>query len=423
MVKKTKSSEKWEQSLASAIITPNSFVIPNEISIASSSMLSKISQDQPLAVLLNVVSFSKSLPVLEAKQSSSVKSPVLRNWVNQIETELFPLLVFGTTFDGTWKTITSCQKFAGWVTSTLVLGATFKIKLAYVKAVFQSVHGFLGVNSVHLATLKIAKFLVIFESGSPFTAVVLHDVLLNMFTIDIKMTLSVFVSIICVVLKPAGIWQYVVNPLSGKSNKTILSHNKFKTKLSGHYFQFALVTFDSQADLDSTIVKTNCKISLSPPLKFSKVFTPHFVGSKSYAKTSASLNSPEFPLLLPFVSSPVIFKSDLTKLSALVKSIVKSIGSLVTTFEQFINNNLVLSSALDLKINKILVHMSFFSRTVDKLEREVVSLKKECYIEDIDMSGDSELLPVVSDEMFFNLMSLWEHKSVDVKTNLFKTTK
>ncbi|KAG9297920.1 hypothetical protein G9A89_001229 [Geosiphon pyriformis] len=71
MVKKTKSSEKWEQLLASAIVIPNPFVVPNEIlneiSIALSSMLSKMGQDQLLAVLPNVVSSSRSLPVLETK--------------------------------------------------------------------------------------------------------------------------------------------------------------------------------------------------------------------------------------------------------------------------------------------------------------------------------------------------------------------
>ncbi|KAG9296526.1 hypothetical protein G9A89_015118 [Geosiphon pyriformis] len=68
MVKKTKSSEKWEQLLVSAIVTPNPFVVPNEIldeiSIASFGMLSKMGQDQPLAVLPNVVSSNRLLPVL-----------------------------------------------------------------------------------------------------------------------------------------------------------------------------------------------------------------------------------------------------------------------------------------------------------------------------------------------------------------------
>ncbi|KAG9301365.1 hypothetical protein G9A89_018037 [Geosiphon pyriformis] len=158
---------------------------------------------------------------------------------------------------------------------------------------------------------------------------------------------------------------------------------------------------------------------------------PHFIGPKSYAKASVPLSSSGFPSLLPLVSFSVIvgdllvlfhlssLESDLTKLSVLVESI----GSLVTTFEQFINGDLVLSSAFGLRINEVLVHISSFNRTIGKLEREVVSLKKECCIEDINMSGDSELLPVMGNEVFSNLMFLWEHESVDVKTDSFKTAK
>ncbi|KAG9288035.1 hypothetical protein G9A89_017630 [Geosiphon pyriformis] len=516
MVRKTKSSEKWEQLLVSAIVTPNLFVVSNKIldkisdkiSIVSFSTSSKMGQDQLLAVLPNVVSSGRSLPVLETKQSLPVESPVLENWADQMETESSPFL----------KTIISCQRFAGWVASTLVLDAIFKIKLAHVKTVFQSVHGFLGAklvlkdnvklfcvefasqvsleavflveltSSIHLATLKIAKSLVVSKSGFSSAAVVLHNVPLGVSIADIKTVLSVFGSVTHIVLKPVGIWQYMVvyfekldsamsalnhwSVLVSKNNikilplvnqnETILSHDKFKAKLvnllsgctafeisdmisqvggqtcfiphfpeSGRYSWFALITFGFQANLNSAIVKTDtlrkycichltadCKISLPPSPKFLKVFTSCFVGSKSYAKASASLGSSEFLSLLSLVFSPVVvgdflvlfclssLKFDLTKLSVLVESIDKLIGSLVTTFKQFINSDLITSSALGLRINEVLVHMSFFSRTVGKLGREVVSLKKKCCIENIDMSGNSELLPVVDDEMFSNLMSL-----------------
>ncbi|KAG9307232.1 hypothetical protein G9A89_017060 [Geosiphon pyriformis] len=332
MVKKTKSSEKWGQSLVSAIVTLNLFVVPNEIldkiSIASSGTSSKISQDQLLAVLPNVVFSGRLLPVLEAKQSPSVGSPVLGNWADQIETDLSPSLVSGATS----------------VASTLVPGAIFKTKLAHIKTVFQSVHGFLGAksvskdnvklfcvefasqqsleaaflveltSSVHLTTFKIAKSLVVSEFGSSSAAVVLCDVLLGVSAADIKLALSVFDNVTYVVLKPAGIWQYVVvyfeklnsavsalkhwSVLVGKDsvrilslmnqNETILSHDKFKAKLvnllpgctafeisdmisqiggrtcfisrspdSGHCSWFALVIFDFQGNLDSAVVKTS----------------------------------------------------------------------------------------------------------------------------------------------------------------------
>ncbi|KAG9296270.1 hypothetical protein G9A89_014862 [Geosiphon pyriformis] len=241
-------------------------------------------------------------------------------------------------------TIRAKKTIAEWMASTLVPGATFKIKLAYVKALFQLVHGFLDAksvskdnvklfcvefasqvsleiaflveltSSVHLATLKIAKFLVISESGSLSAAVALHDVPLGVSAANIKTAFSVFGSVTYIVLKPAGVWQYMVvyfekldsavtvlnhwSVLVGKDsvrilslvnqNETILSYDKFKAKLinlssgytafeisnmifqvggwtcfiphsleSGHRSQFALVRFGSQADLDSAIVKTS----------------------------------------------------------------------------------------------------------------------------------------------------------------------
>ncbi|KAG9300224.1 hypothetical protein G9A89_002670 [Geosiphon pyriformis] len=172
MVKKTKSSEKWGQLLVFAIVMPNPFVVLNkilsEISIVLSSILSKISQDQPLAVLSNVVFFGRLSPVLKAKQLFSIMSFVLENWADQIETESSSLLVSDAA-DG--------------------------VEL---------------MSSVYLATLKIAKFLVISEFGSFPAAIVLHDMSLSMSAANIKSALGVFGEVFYVVLKPTSIWQYVV---------------------------------------------------------------------------------------------------------------------------------------------------------------------------------------------------------------------
>ncbi|KAG9289789.1 hypothetical protein G9A89_015369 [Geosiphon pyriformis] len=532
IVKKTKSSEKWEQLLVFAIVTPNPFVVSNEIldkiSIVLSGILSKIGLDQLLVVLPNMVSSSRSLLVLEVKQSSPVGLPVLGNWADQMETESSLPLVSGTTSGGAWETITSYQKFAGWVASTLVPNATFKIKLAYVKAVFQSVHGFLDVklvlknnmklfcmefasqvfleaaflveltSSVRLATLKIAKFLVVSEFGSPFAAVTLHDVLLDVSAANIKTVLSVFSVITHVVLKSAGIWQYVVvhfesliavisvlnywSVLVDKDSvwilllvnqqKTIVSCDRFKTKLVnlspgctafeisnmvsqvgsqtcfipqspdfGCHFHFALVTFGSQADLDLAVIKTeidhlavNCKVAPPPSSKAPKMFEPHFVGSLSYAKASVLPVFSEFSFLVASAFSVAVedslvsfwlafLESDLAKLSVLVEFIVKPIGSMVKVFKQIFNGDLVSSSVLGLKVNEILVHISTFSKTVGKLEREVIALKTEYDFENIDMSGPYISLSSFDDDMFSNLMSLWEHESAAIKTNAFKTAK
>ncbi|KAG9305287.1 hypothetical protein G9A89_007782 [Geosiphon pyriformis] len=411
MVKKTKSSEKWRQLLASAIVTPNPFVVPNEIldeiSIASSGTSSKMGQDQSLAVLPNMVFSSRLLPVLEAKQSSPIGSPVFGNWANQMETDSSPSL----------------------------------IKLAHVKTVFQSVHGFLGAKSVlkdnvklfcvefasqqsletaflveltgsvYLATLKIAKSLVVSESGSSSTAVALCDVSLGVSAIDIKLALNVFGSITHVVLKPAGIWQYVVvyfekldsavsalkhwSVLVGKDsvkilplmnqNETILSCNKFKAKLVNFLpgctaFEISdmisqIVMFDSQSDLDSAVVKTgtlkkyhiwwktsgcqhcfrcqemghlamDCKISPPSSLKVPKVFKSRFVGSVSYTKTAALSGLSEFPSL---VASSAASAADSavtnSDLAVLVKSIVEPVGSLVALMSRLLNDNAIKTSA------------------------------------------------------------------------------
>ncbi|KAG9284430.1 hypothetical protein G9A89_023687 [Geosiphon pyriformis] len=520
MIKKTKSSEKWGQLLAFAIVTPNPFVVPNkildEISIASFGMSSKMGQDQPLAVLPNVVSFGRLLPVLETKQSPPVGSPVFENWADQMKTDSSPPLV----------------------ASTLMSGATFKIKLAYVKTVFQSVHGFLGAKSVlknnmkffcvefafqlslkaaflvkltssiHLTTLKIAKSLVISESGFSPAAVVLHNVLLGVFAADIKLALSVFDNYVVVYFEKLDSavsvlkhWSVLMNKDSVRilplvnQNETILSCNKFKAKLvnlppgctafeisnmisqiggqtcfipcfpdSGHHSQFALFTFVSQGDLNSAVVKTDtlkkcriwwetpgcwccfrcqeighlvvdCKIFPPPTPKIPKVFKSCFVGGVFYAKASAFLDSSEFSLLVAFTSSFMVvgdslvssrlafLESDLVKLSTLVESIVKPVGFLVKLFEQFINGDLVSSSKLGLKVNEVMVHMGSFIKIVGKLEKKVVSLKKECCIEDINMSGNSEHLIGLDNEVFSNLLFLWKHKLINVKANALKTAK
>ncbi|KAG9300741.1 hypothetical protein G9A89_023539 [Geosiphon pyriformis] len=236
-----------------------------------------------------------------------------------METNSSPPLVSGATSGDAWETIISCQRFAGWVASTLVPGATFRIKLAYVKTVFQSVHSFLGAksvskdnvklfcmefapqqsleavflveltSSVHLTTLKITKFLVVSESGSFFAAVALRNILLDVFAANIKLALSVFDSAVSVLKH----WSVLVNKNSVRilplvnQNETILFRDKFKAKLvnlplgcttfeisdmisqvggqtcfiphspdSGCCSRFALVIFDSQSNLDSAVVKT-----------------------------------------------------------------------------------------------------------------------------------------------------------------------
>ncbi|KAG9284224.1 hypothetical protein G9A89_002033 [Geosiphon pyriformis] len=471
MVKKTKSSEKWEQSLVSAIVTPNPFVVPNEILdeifIASSSMSFKMGQNQSLAVLSNVVSSNRLSLVLEAKQSSSIKSSVLGNWTDQMKTESSPPLISGVTSGDAWETITSRQKFAG-----LVPGATFKIKLAYVKTVFQSVHGFLGAKSVskdnvklfcvefasqmslkavflveltsfiHLATLKIAKFLVISESGSPSAAVVLCDIPLGVFAVNIKTALNVFSSVVCIVLKPIGVWQYMVVYFE-KLNFAVsaLNHWSVLAKLvnfppdctafeisdmisqvggqtcfipqspdSGCHFHFALVMFGSQADLDFAVAKTGML------RKTLKVFKPCFVGSLSYAKTFASPIMSEFFSLVASTSSVAIvnpavgsrlnsLKKQISDLTVLVKSIVEPVGSLVV----LIKKNLLSMKYASNNFANLLVGIS----------KDIACLRSEVDFGNMDYNNMQTAKPsLLNKDTVEHVIALWRMSGAKIRVSV-----
>ncbi|KAG9303876.1 hypothetical protein G9A89_005786 [Geosiphon pyriformis] len=309
-----------------------------------------------------MVSFSRSLLVLKAKQSPLVGLPVLINWADQMKTESSFPLVSGATSDN----------------------AAFLVELT---------------SSVHLVTLKIAKSLVVSKSGSPFAAVVLHNMSLGVSAANIKTALSVFGMITHVMLKPAGIWQYVVvhfekldSAMSALNHWSVLvgknlSCDRFKAKLvnfssgcivfeisnmisqiggqfcfilwsldSGYHLCFALVMFGFQADLDfyqeTSHLAVDCKVASFPFPKASKVFKPYFVGFLSYAKTFAPPVMSEFPSLMAFTPSVTVvdpavgprldsLKKQISDLAALVKSIVEPIGSLVVLVSCLLNDNAV----------------------------------------------------------------------------------
>ncbi|KAG9302333.1 hypothetical protein G9A89_008825 [Geosiphon pyriformis] len=352
MVKKTKSSEKWRQSLVSAIVTPNLFVISNKI-------LDKIS-------------------------------------------------------------IASSGIFAGWVTSTLVPGATFKIKLAHVKAVFQLVHGFLDAklvskdnvklfcvefasqvsleaaflieltSSVYLAILKITKSLVISESGSPSAAVVLCDVPLGVSAADIKTALCMFDSVTCVVLKFAGVWQYVVVYFK-KLNSAVFALNHWSVLLYLAPKLIWILQLPKLVHLESAV--SDCEIASSPFLKTPKIFKPRFVGFLSYAKTFALPVMSEFSLLVAFappvtiVDPAVGFKLDSLKkqisiLAALIESIVKPVGSLIALVFHLLDDNIVKT----VQVEKDFFFMKYASNNFANL---LVGVSKNiaCLRSEVDFGG------------------------------------
>ncbi|KAG9300920.1 hypothetical protein G9A89_004978 [Geosiphon pyriformis] len=389
--------------------------------------------------------------------------------------------------------------FAGWVVSTLVPDATFKIKLAHVKTVFQSVHGFLGAksvlkdnvklfcvefafqtfldaaflveltSSVHFATLKIAKSLVVFESGSFSAAVALHDMSLGVSAANIKTALSVFGMITHVVLKPAGIWQYVMVHfkklnsaivrifLLVNQNETILSCNRFKTKLvnlpsgctvfeisnmisqiggqscfipqspnSGYCLCFALVTFGSQADLDLAVAKTDhlavdCKVVLSPFLKTSKMFKPHFVGFLSYAKAFVPPVMSEFlPLVVSAPPMTVVdsavgsrldsLKKQISDLAALVKFIVEPVGSLIVLVSYLLDNNTVITVQLEQNLLSIKYAFNNFANLLVGVSKNIACFRSE-----------ATKPSLLSDDTVERIIVLWQMSGAEVRSSVEST--
>ncbi|KAG9297410.1 hypothetical protein G9A89_009494 [Geosiphon pyriformis] len=239
MAVKAKNPKKQQQAVATAMVTPNLFVVPDEIfskiftaaasSIPdmdgnSSSTSPKMGQDQPLAVLPDVVLSSRSSPIPVAKQS--INPDDLKDWANQMEMES--------------SNVNGCQRFSGWVASNLVPGAMFKIKMALLSSLFQLMPGCIGLKSVSrdavklfcvefasqeclngatkvaigdevfLTTLKIAWSSGVTSVSSSSLSVILRNVPLGASSDDIKSALGVFGVVTSVKLKPAGLWQYAV---------------------------------------------------------------------------------------------------------------------------------------------------------------------------------------------------------------------
>ncbi|KAG9287793.1 hypothetical protein G9A89_017388 [Geosiphon pyriformis] len=236
MAMKAKNSKKQQQTVATAMVTLNPFVVSDEIfskiSTAAASPIPdmdgnssgtspKLGQDQPLAVLPDVVLSSRSSPIPVAKQSINLDD--LKDWADQMEMESsVPLPVSGASDAGAWENVNGHQRFSGWVASNLVPGTTFKIKMALLNAVklfcveFASQECLNGAtkvaigDEVFLTTLKIARSLGVASVSSPSLLVALHNVPLGVSSDDIKSALGIFGVVTSVKLKPTGLWQYAV---------------------------------------------------------------------------------------------------------------------------------------------------------------------------------------------------------------------
>ncbi|KAG9296589.1 hypothetical protein G9A89_015181 [Geosiphon pyriformis] len=345
-----------QQTVTTAMITLNSFVVPDEIFgkifIAaasplpdidgnSSSTSSKMSQDQPLTVLPDVILFSRLLPIPVAKQSINLDD--LKDWTDQMEIEsTVSPPVFGAADGDAWKNVNGCQRFSGWVAFNLVLGAIFKIKMALLGSLFQLLSGCIGLKSVSqdaiklfcvefasqeslnnatkvaisdevfLITLKIAQSSDVASVSSPSLSVVLRDIPLGTSSNNIKTALGIFGVITSVKLKPAG--------LCGPKNfKSSFVESKSYAKTAAFVVLSGAAAADMNLNFDS------------PP----KTVTPMLLAVSSV---------PNFAVEFRLAS----LESHLGKLSVLIKFLVESVGALVALVTKLLST----PSAIDVLVKK-----------------------------------------------------------------------
>ncbi|KAG9293565.1 hypothetical protein G9A89_005568 [Geosiphon pyriformis] len=308
MAAKAKNPKKQQQAITTAMVTLNPFVVPDEIFSKiftaaasplpdmdgnSSSTSPKMGQDQPLAVLPDVVLSGRLSPIPVAKQS--INPDDLKDWADQIEMEstvppqflVQLMLVLG-------------KMFSGWVASNLVPGTTFKIKLALLSSLFQLLPGCIGLKSVSreavklfcvefasqeclngatkvvigdevfLTTLKIAWLSGVASDSSPFLSVALCDVPLGTSSDDIKTPLGIFGVVTSDIFSAAAAlsnWSVLVRKDSvrilsiANQKEVISSRDAFKAKLVN--FLFSCTAFEI-SDLVSQVGDRTCFISCSP---------------------------------------------------------------------------------------------------------------------------------------------------------------
>ncbi|KAG9294823.1 hypothetical protein G9A89_008515 [Geosiphon pyriformis] len=299
MAVKAKNSKKQQQAVATAMVTPNPFVVLDEIfskiSTAAASLIPdmdgnssgtspKMGQDQLLAVLSDVVLSSRLLPIPVAKQFINLDD--LKDWADQMEME-------STNVNGH-------QRFSGWVASNLVPGAMFKIKMALLSSLFQLLPGCIGLKSVSrdavklfcvefasqeclngatkvaigdevfLTTLKIAWSSGVASVSSPFLSVALCNVSLGASSDDIKSALGIFGVVTSDISSAAAAlsnWSMLARKDSvrilpiANQKEIISSRDAFKAKLVN--LPFGCTAFEI-SDLVSQVGGHMCFIPHSP---------------------------------------------------------------------------------------------------------------------------------------------------------------
>ncbi|KAG9284507.1 hypothetical protein G9A89_014111 [Geosiphon pyriformis] len=158
MAAKAKNSKKQQQTVTTAMVILNPFVVTDEIfgkiSTAAASPLSdmngnssntssKMGQDQPLAVLPDVVLSSRSSPIPVVKQL--IISDDFKDWTDQMEMKsTAPPLISGAADGGAWENIAWSSGVAS-VSSTPLSVALCNVPLGTPSDNIKSALGIFGV--------------------------------------------------------------------------------------------------------------------------------------------------------------------------------------------------------------------------------------------------------------------------------------
>ncbi|KAG9298690.1 hypothetical protein G9A89_012758 [Geosiphon pyriformis] len=161
------------------------------------------------------------------KQQQTVTTAMITPNLFVVSDEIF---VSGAANNSAWENVNGYQRFSGWMASNLVSGAIFKIKMALLSSLFQLLSGCIGLKSVLQDTVKLfcvefafqkslnsATKVAISNKSSDMNSVsslslsvALRNISLNTSSDDIKTALNIFGVVTSVKLKPAGLWQYAV---------------------------------------------------------------------------------------------------------------------------------------------------------------------------------------------------------------------
>ncbi|KAG9301584.1 hypothetical protein G9A89_016654 [Geosiphon pyriformis] len=417
------------------MVTLNPFVVPDEIFSKiftaaaspisdmdgnSSSISPKMGQDQPLAVLPDVVLSSRSSPIPVAKQS--INPDDLKDWADQMEME-----------------------------STECLNGATKVAIG---------------DEVFLTTLKIVRSSGVASVSYPSLSVALCDVLLGAFSDDIKSALGIFGVVTSVKLKPAGLWQYaVVNFKDTFSAAAALSNWSVLVRKDS----VRILPIANQKEVISSRDAFKAKLVNLPfgctAFKISNLVfqLSSLVGAKSYAKAATSVVPPVAAAadmglafstsskvvvpLLPVASSGsdvavnarlASLETQLSELSLLIKSIVEPVGSLVALVTMLLSTPPVVAEAIKESVIGLGNQIKAVRAVAFVVQKKVGALKLRSgkvhhnISDDEDMDDDDDDNDdndgnvkdfSVYDDTFDVMMELWEVQSSNIKSDPDQTAK